>query len=99
MHRATDASAAINQFVIKKRAEVSVEAQVSYGAFMIWPIVTATDNGRYTAAAILTEPAQREEHTVGADIDFGRREEAIDRAIEMAIAEIERRRVGAPADR
>lgn len=76
-----------------------MEAQVSYGAFMIWPIVTATDNGRYTAAAILTEPAQREEHTVGADIDFGRREEAIDRAIEMAIAEIERRRVGAPADR
>lgn len=75
-----------------------MEAQVSYGAFMIWPIVTATHNGRYTAAAILTEPAQREEHTVGADVDFGRREEAVDRAIEMAIAEIQRRRMGVPTD-
>ena len=69
-----------------------METQVSYGGFMIRPIVTATDNGRYTAAAVLTGPYDHDEHTVGAQVDFGRREEAVDRAIELAIAEIERRR-------
>jgi dipeptidyl aminopeptidase/acylaminoacyl peptidase len=69
-----------------------METQVSYGGFMIRPIVTATDSGRYTASAILTGPCDRSEHTVGAEIDYGRREEAVDRAIELAIAEIERRR-------
>jgi hypothetical protein len=73
-------------------AEVSVEAQVSYGGFMIRPIVTATNNGRYTASAVLTGFHDNDEHTVGAEVDFGRREEAVDRAIEIAIAEIERRR-------
>jgi hypothetical protein len=71
---------------------VNVETQVSYGGFMIRPIATATDGGRYTATAILTGPYDHEEHTIGAQVDFGRREEAIDRAIELAIAEIERRR-------
>lgn len=69
-----------------------MQAQVSYGGFMIRPIVTATDSGRYTASAVVTGPYDRDEHTVGAQVDFGRREEAVDRAIELAIAEIERRR-------
>lgn len=69
-----------------------MEAQVSYGGFLIRPVVTSTDSGRYTAAAILTGPYDSDEHTVGAEVDFGRREEAVDRAIELAIAEIERRR-------
>ena len=69
-----------------------METQVSYGGFMIRPVVTATDSGRYTASAILTGPYDCDQHTVGAPVDFGRREEAVDRAIELAIAEIERRR-------
>jgi len=69
-----------------------VEAQVSYAGFVIRPIVTATENGRYTASAVITGPYDQDEHTVGAQVDFGRREEAVDRAIELAIAEIERRR-------
>ena len=69
-----------------------MEAQVSYAGFMIRPIVTATNNGRYTASAVLSGSPDRDEQTVGAEVDFGRREEAVDRAIEMAIAEIERRR-------
>jgi len=69
-----------------------VESQVSYGGFMIRPIVTATEAGRYTASAVVTGPYDSDGHTVGAEVDFGRREEAVDRAIELAIAEIERRR-------
>ena len=69
-----------------------METQVSYGGFMIRPIVTATDSGRYTATAVVTGPYDHDEHTIGAEVDFGRREEAVDRAIELAIAEIERRR-------
>lgn len=69
-----------------------MEAQVSYGGFLIRPVVTATESGRFTASAVLTGPYDRDQHTVGAEVDFGRREEAVDRAIELAIAEIDRRR-------
>ncbi|TDV37861.1 hypothetical protein C7405_10261 [Paraburkholderia caballeronis] len=77
----------------QQAAEVmNVETQVSYGGCTIRPIVTATDDGRFTASAVVTGPHARDGQTLGAQADFGRREEAADRAIELAIVDIDRRR-------
>lgn len=71
---------------------MNVETQVSYGGCTIRPIVTATDDGRFIASAVVTGPHARDGQTLGAQADFGRREEAADRAIELAIVDIDRRR-------
>jgi len=65
---------------------------IRYRTFLIRPFVTANANGRFAASAVITDPSD-EERTVGVDGDFGQRQEAVDRAVEVAMAHIDQRHI------
>jgi hypothetical protein len=54
--------------------------------------VTANSNGRFSASAVVPNSSD-EEHTIGVDEDFYRRQEAVDRAIEVSTEQIDRRHI------
>jgi hypothetical protein len=54
--------------------------------------VTTNANGRFSASAVITDPSD-EERTVGVDGDFGQRQEAVGRAVEVAMAHIDQRHI------
>jgi hypothetical protein len=62
-----------------------------YRGYVIRPVVTATQSGRYTAAAVVTD-REDEIRTLGVEGDFPASEEARDQAMELAIAWIDRRK-------
>jgi hypothetical protein len=72
--------------------EVEMTTNIRYRTFLIRPFVTTNANGRFSASAVITDPSD-EERTVGVDGDFGRRQEAVDRAVEVAMAQIDQRRI------
>jgi len=47
---------------------------------------------RFSASAVIIDPSD-EERTVGVNGDFGQRQEAIDRALEVAMALIDQRHI------
>ncbi|MGF6971127.1 hypothetical protein OKW43_008222 [Paraburkholderia sp. WC7.3g] len=65
---------------------------ITYRGFVIRPLVTMSERGRYTAAAIVTD-REGESRTLGVEGDFAEMQEASDQAIELAIAWIHRRNV------
>ncbi|SFU24000.1 hypothetical protein SAMN05192563_102470 [Paraburkholderia aspalathi] len=65
---------------------------VEYSGWVIHPVVTESKGDRFAAAATIVD-RDGEERTVGVDGDFARSQEAMDRAVELAIAWIHRRRV------
>ena len=65
---------------------------IEYGGCLIHPVVTVSKGGRFAGAATIVD-RDGEERTVGVDGDFGQAQEAMDQAIELAIAWIHRRRV------
>lgn len=69
-----------------------METTVRYRTFLIRPMVTVEANGRYPASAVITD-LNNEKLTVGVDGDFSRHNEACGRALEVAIASIDRRRI------
>jgi hypothetical protein len=69
-----------------------METTVRYRTFLIRPIVTVEANGRYAASAVITDP-NNEKLTVGVDGNFSQYDEAYGRALEVAIASIDRRRI------
>ncbi|MDB5784156.1 hypothetical protein [Caballeronia mineralivorans] len=68
------------------------ENAVEFGGCLIQPIVTESESGRFAAAATVLGWVG-EERMIGVDGDFGQPQEAIDQAIELAIAWTHRRRV------
>jgi hypothetical protein len=67
------------------------ETTVEYRACLIQPIVTESEDGRFSATAVVAA-RDGEQRTIGVDGDFAQRQEAIDRALERAIAWIDQRR-------
>ncbi|MDR5804939.1 hypothetical protein [Caballeronia sp. LZ001] len=65
---------------------------VIYRGCVIRPLVTTAENGRYTAAAAVTD-REGETRTLGVEGDFAEPQEARDQAMELAIAWIHRRNV------
>ncbi|MBB5445442.1 MULTISPECIES: hypothetical protein [Paraburkholderia] len=65
---------------------------ITYRGFVIRPLVTMSERGRYAAAAIVTD-RDSESRTLGVEGDFGDMQEAWDQAIELAIAWIHQRNV------
>ena len=65
---------------------------IEYGGCLIHPVVTASKGGRFAGAATIVD-RDGGERTDGVDGDFGQAQEAMDQAIELAIAWIHRRRV------
>jgi hypothetical protein len=61
------------------------ENTVEFGGRLIQPIVTESESGRFAAAAMVLD-RDGKERTIGVDGDFGQPQEAIDQAIELAIA-------------
>jgi hypothetical protein len=70
----------------------NARAAVTYGAFLIQPVVTAAASGRYAATAVIAAP-DGSERVLGVDGDFALHAEASDRAIELAMAWIDQRRM------
>ncbi|WP_232833414.1 hypothetical protein [Paraburkholderia kururiensis] len=70
----------------------STHTAVTYGAFLIQPVVTTAENGRYAATAIVAAP-DGSERVIGVDGDFALHDEASDRAVELAMAWIDQRRM------
>ncbi|AOK21373.1 hypothetical protein [Burkholderia ubonensis] len=65
---------------------------MEYHGCEVRPVVTATEEGRYAAAAIVTDRAG-ETRTLGVDGDFANAQEARDEALELAVAWIQQRSV------
>ncbi|MGF6963707.1 hypothetical protein OKW43_000712 [Paraburkholderia sp. WC7.3g] len=65
---------------------------VTYRGFLIRPLITQTESGRYQAAAVITD-REGESQTLGVEGDLAESQEAWDQAIELAIAWIHRRNV------
>lgn len=65
---------------------------IEHGGYMVRAVVTDTETGRYSATAILTD-RDGETRTLGVDGDFTDTREACDRALELALAWIQRRSV------
>nr|WP_230944697.1 hypothetical protein [Burkholderia cepacia] len=65
---------------------------MAYHGCEVRPVVTATGNGRYAAAAIVTDPAG-ETRTLGVDGDCASAREVRDEALELAVAWIQQRSV------
>ncbi|KWE51366.1 hypothetical protein WL76_18025 [Burkholderia ubonensis] len=71
---------------------MQIEHVTEYRGFLIRPVVTSMEGGRYAAAAIVTDQ-MGEARTFGVDGDFAEADEAQDQATELAIAWIDRRNV------
>ena len=65
---------------------------IEYHGCEVRPVVTATESGRYTAAAVITDRAG-EVRTLGVDGDFANAQEARDEALELAVAWLQQRAV------
>ncbi|WP_175849046.1 MULTISPECIES: hypothetical protein [Burkholderia cepacia complex] len=65
---------------------------IEHGGYTVRAVVTDTETGRYSAAAILTD-RDGETRTLGVDGDFADTREASDQALELALAWIQRRSV------
>ncbi len=65
---------------------------VKYSGYVIRPIVTTAEGGRYTAAANITD-RDGEMRTLGVEGDFADPQVARDQAMELAIAWIHQRNV------
>lgn len=65
---------------------------MTYRGCVIRPLVTVEEDGRYTAAAAVTD-REGETRTLGVEGDFAEPLEARDQAMELAIAWIHRRNV------
>ncbi|CAD9224808.1 conserved hypothetical protein [Burkholderia cenocepacia] len=65
---------------------------IEHGGYTVRAVVTDTETGRYSAAAILTD-RDGEIRTLGVDGDFADTREASDQALELALAWIQRRSV------
>ncbi|KWH63447.1 hypothetical protein LGM42_19820 [Burkholderia sp. AU39826] len=65
---------------------------LEHGGYEVRAVVTDTETGRYSAAAILTD-RDGETRTLGVDGDFADTREACDQALELAVAWIQRRSV------
>ncbi|WP_255219023.1 hypothetical protein [Paraburkholderia kururiensis] len=74
------------------RSTHTTHTTVTYGAFLIHPVVTAAANGRYAATTAVIAAPDGSERVVGADADFALHDEARDRAVELAMAWIDPRR-------
>ena len=71
---------------------MQTEDVTHYRGCDIRPVVTTAEGGRYTAAAIVTD-REGEARTLGVEGDFAGSDEARTRALELAIAWIQRRHV------
>ncbi|MFP3646008.1 hypothetical protein [Paraburkholderia sp. SIMBA_054] len=71
---------------------MQTEDATPYGGCVIRPVITITEGGRYTAAAMVTD-REGEIRTLGVEGDFAGEQEARDQAMELAIAWIHRRNV------
>ncbi|KML22100.1 MULTISPECIES: hypothetical protein [Burkholderia] len=65
---------------------------IAYHGCEVRPVVTATGNNRYAAAAMVTD-RDGETRTLGVDGDFANAQEARDEALELAVAWIQQRSV------
>ncbi|KVE75897.1 hypothetical protein DF038_35165 [Burkholderia cepacia] len=65
---------------------------IAYHGCEVRPVVTATENNRYAAAAMVTD-RDGETRTLGVDGDFANAQEARDEALELAVAWIQQRSV------
>ncbi|KVA56882.1 hypothetical protein WI61_36815 [Burkholderia cepacia] len=65
---------------------------IAYHGCEVRPVVTATGNSRYAAAAMVTD-RDGETRALGVDGDFANAQEARDEALELAVAWIQQRSV------
>ncbi|WP_175922825.1 hypothetical protein [Burkholderia latens] len=65
---------------------------IEHGGYEVRAVVTDTETGRYSAAAIVTG-RDGETRTLGVDGDFADTREAYDHALELGLAWIQRRSV------
>ncbi|WP_321897833.1 hypothetical protein [Burkholderia cepacia] len=71
---------------------MQTENVIAYHGCEVRPVVTATGNSRYAAAAMVTD-RDGETRTLGVDGDFANAQEARDEALELAVAWIQQRSV------
>lgn len=74
---------------------LSTHTTVSHGAFPIHPVATTAANGRDATTAVIAAPdgSERVVGVVGVDGNFALHDEARNRAVELAMAWIDQRRI------